>query len=250
MFCPKCGTSLEDNAVFCSECGARIRETGATVPGNAAAAGSNGKSPSVKKKFPVKTAAILSGLLVLIIAVTVIIGSAVSSARPENIAADYLKNYYNGEIKKADKDCIVTMRDQWELSIEKYHNGNKKAYFMFLTSSYESNVTSFSSAYKALDKMTHKRFSDYYGESYTVEVTKKEKLDVSDSDAAIALNLLAASDYISGTIDTSELSGNVVKYRVTVFIDGNEEGKTTSNDITLVEYNGKWKVLNPMVFGW
>ena len=203
MFCPKCGTSLEDNAVFCSECGARIRETGATVPGNAAAAGSNGKSPSVKKKFPVKTAAILSGLLVLIIAVTVIIGSAVSSARPENIAADYLKNYYNGEIKKADKDCIVTMRDQWELSIEKYHNGNKKAYFMFLTSSYESNVTSFSSAYN-----------------------------------------------ISGTIDTSELSGNVVKYRVTVFIDGNEEGKTTSNDITLVEYNGKWKVLNPMVFGW
>lgn len=174
MFCPKCGTSLEDNAVFCSECGARIRETGATVPGNAAAAGSNGKSPSVKKKFPVKTAAILSGLLVLIIAVTVIIGSAVSSARPENIAADYLKNYYNGEIKKADKDCIVTMRDQWELSIEKYHNGNKKAYFMFLTSSYESNVTSFSSAYKALDKMTHKRFSDYYGESYTVEVKKRK----------------------------------------------------------------------------
>ena len=98
--------------------------------------------------------------------------------------------------------------------------------------------------------MTHKRFSDYYGESYTVEVTKKEKLEVSDSDAAIALNLLSASDYISGTIDTSELSGNVVKYRVTVFIDGNEEGKTTSNDITLVEYNGKWKVLNPMVFGW
>ena len=248
MFCPECGASLEDNAVFCSNCGTRVRSGG--IPPNAGEPSAKKTSAVPKKKFPIKAVALIVGVFAVIIAVTVIAGSAVSSARPENVASDYLKSYYYGNVEKADKKCIVTMRDQWEISVEKYHNGNKKAYFNFLSSSYERNVTSYGSAYKALDDMTKKRFDGYYGEGYSVEIGKCEVLDLSDGEAALMLSAVTNSDFSGKKTDISLLSGDVMRIRVYYVIDGDVNGTDSHNDLTLIKYDGKWKVLNPLIFGW
>lgn len=224
---------------------------------SAASARAASPSASVKKsvskdakRFPVKAAAIIAGIFAVIIAVTVIIGSAVSSARPENVASDYLKSYYNGKVEQADKKCIVSMRDQWEISVEKYHNGNKKAYFNFLSSSYERDVSSYSSAYKALDDMTRERFDTYYGKGYGVDIGKCEVLEMTDDETAIMLSAVTDSDFADKTLDLTLLSGEVMKIRVNYVIDGNENGTNGHNDLTLIKYDGKWKVLNPLIFGW
>lgn len=248
MYCPACGAEIEDNAVFCSNCGEKIREK--TDSGTKITPAPSVKKKEPTKKFPVKEAAIIAGALALIIAVTVIIGSVVSSARPENIAADYLKNYYNGKVQKADDNCLVTMRDQWDISIDKYHNGDRKAYFVFLSSSYERTISTFAGAYKALDEMTKERFDQYYGSGYSVHIGKCEKLDLSDDDVTLLLNAVLDSDFADTKLDIAELSGEVMKIRVNYVIDGDVKGTDSHNDITLIKYNGKWRVLNPLIFGW
>lgn len=248
MFCPECGEALEDNAVFCSNCGTRIRS------GDDTAADSRPRlqrtESAAKKKFPIKTAAVIAGVFAVIIAVTAAIGSAVASARPENVAADYLKSYYCGNVKAADRKCLVTMRDQWEVSVEKYHNGNKKAYFNFLSSSYERSVTSYADAYRALDDITKERFDDYYGDGYSVDIGKCETLELSDDDRSLLLSAVTSSDFADKKLDLALLSGEVMKIRVNYVIDGDDNGTDSRNDLTLIEYDGKWKVLNPLIFGW
>ncbi len=248
MFCPECGASLEDNAVFCSNCGVRVRLGGEAAPDDGAHAKKS--SETAKKKFPIKAAAVIAGIFAVIIAVTVAVGSIAASARPENVASDYLKSYYYGNVEKADKKCIVTMRDQWEISVEKYHDGNKKAYFNFLSSSYGRSVISYGSAYKALDEITKERFDSYYGEGYSVTIGKCEEIELSDDDAELLLSAVTSSDFAEQKTDVSLLSGEVMKIRVNYVIDGDVNGTSGHNDLTLIKYDGKWKVLNPLIFGW
>ena len=98
--------------------------------------------------------------------------------------------------------------------------------------------------------MTKKRFDGYYGEGYSVEIGKCEVLDLSDGEAALMLSAVTNSDFAGKKTDISLLSGDVMRIRVYYVIDGDVNGTDSHNDLTLIKYDGKWKVLNPLIFGW
>lgn len=245
MYCPVCGKEIEDNAVFCSSCGNRITENEPVerkVTPAAAKKKKNGK--------PIKELLLALGAVAVVVIITVLVGSAVSSARPENIAKDYVENYYNGEIEKADADCFITMRDQWELFVDKYHNGNKKAFFLSLSASYNRTVSSYSGAYRALDEMNKEKNNDIYGKGYVVNIGKCEEKKLSDDEKNVYISNICSSEFVGRAIDPAEFSGEIIKYRISYVIDGDKDGADGYVNMILFRCKGKWKVLNPMIFGW
>jgi hypothetical protein len=246
MFCPNCGENLEDNAVFCSKCGMRLH------PETVKEALKEKEPETVKavkvRKNRISFKAIIAMVLVAVIAVggCVGIGLKVSSEKPINIAKSYIKEYYAGNIKKADKKCLVTMADQWQLSADKYHDGDLKSYF---TSNYGKKVTTAAGAYKALGESTKLRFENYYGQdfSFTIKNTSEKELD--DDNKNLLILAVKQSEF-SDSVANADLITDVKQFEISYIIDGDLEGTDGTLTLTLMEYNGDWKVLNPLVFGW
>ena len=133
-FCPNCGTQLPDDAAFCTNCGTRFESQPQQAPANnqygyqaPQAQQKPKKSPlefikkMPKKKLIILGSAILTGIIVLILALTLLTG-------PKAVARKAAKAYMKGNAKqyvnclpefwfddKDDKkDYIEDLQDSWD----------------------------------------------------------------------------------------------------------------------------------------
>ena len=93
MYCPNCGKEVEDGALFCGECGAKIGEAPKPkkkTPGKPAAK----KKPKDGESFsPKAKKIIIAQIIVLAVLIAAFIYLGTRNSKPESAANQFVKNY-------------------------------------------------------------------------------------------------------------------------------------------------------------
>ena len=212
-FCNNCGSVMEDDAVFCTNCGAKEAPAAPVAPAaapNYSYAGTPQQPEGGKKGLPFALIGAIAIVAVVILAIVLFAGGG------HKDVAKNLEAVLNG---KANKLESLAPKAFWEY-MEDEHDVELKD----LKEDFEDNYED------ALDEL-----EDEYGKNvkFTVKVTDSEKMDKDDvKDIAKAIDK-------SYDIDKDKIKA-AYELELEMTIKGKDEKDEQDMDIVAVKISGKW----------
>lgn len=257
MFCPNCGTQLEDGALFCGECGSKLQVIPVTEESPAEA-----PAPKSNKGLIIGLAAGAAALflLLMIAAVCLIVGMGGGYKKP----IKDLVGLMNKENTDIGKFIEATLPDMF---VDAYHTG------VPILSEFESFEDTLEEAKEGLED-SYDDWVDLYGKNWKVsyEITDEEQLSKSEL-KAIKNNykdwedILADADedsYFYATLNGELNAKTMDKYDkmistlrkelksvkitdgyvldVELTIEGKEDYDSVELNLYVIKLNGKWVI--------
>jgi len=209
--CNNCGNILEDDAVFCGNCGSMY--TAAPVEEPVVEAPAEEAAPAPKKKLNLKTLIIAAaaGVVALIVLIVLLAGGGYKKA------VKNLEKLYNGNGKVIEKMAPKDYWDEYDIDVDE------------MIEEYEDSY----------DEMVE-YLEEKYGKNvkFKIKITDKEKMD-SDDVKDLAKVLADKYDFIKKK-DVKK----AYELELEMTIKGKDDEDSNDEDVIAVKIKGNWYLIS------
>ncbi len=238
MFCQKCGAQCAEGIAFCDKCGAPIENTQAA------------EYQYVPELQPKKENKKLITIIVAALAVVVVFVGALlifGGNSPEDVAEEYFMAMVEGDLE-TEFECELRSNGlSYEDYIEKYCDVNDmklEEYFELREDRYETEIEDYDDLIDAAKQSQEESLIEEFGKydiSFeiisTKELTEKKLKELCEE----IEEYYEDSEIYSIDVDEIEEACSV-KYKAS--IEGEDDSDTDKGTITVVKYDGEWKVFD------